>query len=143
MINTIESQTDKAIVIGAGFGGLACIRKLRKSPSYRITLIDRNPYHLFAPLLYQVATAGLPEDDIAFPVRTAFREIEFIRGEVSSVNKETSSIMLKDNRTISFDHLIMAVGSFATILMFFMQPLLSLSVTADTDAWYSRCAGRS
>jgi NADH dehydrogenase len=106
-----SNEKQHVVIVGAGFGGLACIRKLRKSPSYRITLIDRNPYHLFAPLLYQVATAGLPEDDIAFPVRTAFREIEFIRGEVLSVNKETSTIMLKDDRTISFDHLIMAVGS--------------------------------
>ncbi len=61
-----------AVVIGAGFGGLACAKKLRKSDSYSVTLIDRNPYQLFSPLLYQVATASLPEDDIAFPVRTAY-----------------------------------------------------------------------
>jgi NADH dehydrogenase FAD-containing subunit len=60
-----------AVVIGAGFGGLACAKKLRKSDYHSVTLIDRNPYQLFSPLLYQVATASLPEDDIAFPVRTA------------------------------------------------------------------------
>ena len=61
------------VIVGAGFGGLACARKLRRSSAHRVTMIDRHPYHLFSPLLYQVATAGLPEDDIAFPVRTAFR----------------------------------------------------------------------
>jgi NADH dehydrogenase len=106
-----EASKKHVVIVGAGFGGLACVRKLRKSPSYRVTLIDRNPYHLFAPLLYQVATAGLPEDDIAFPVRTAFREIEFIRSEVSKVDRDANTLTLKDNRVINFDHLVMAVGS--------------------------------
>ena len=82
-----EQSTKKhAVVIGAGFGGLACAKKLRKSDVYSVTLIDRNPYQLFSPLLYQVATASLPEDDIAFPVRTAYREVQFVRGDVKSVD---------------------------------------------------------
>ena len=67
------------VIVGAGFGGLACAKKLRKSSAYSVTLVDRNPYQLFSPLLYQVATASLPEDDISFPVRTAYREVQFIR----------------------------------------------------------------
>lgn len=76
-----------AVVVGAGFGGLACAKKLRKSDVYSVTLIDRNPYQLFSPLLYQVATASLPEDDIAFPVRTAYREVQFVRGEVKMLTQ--------------------------------------------------------
>lgn len=99
------------VIVGAGFGGLACARALRKSKTYQVTLIDRNPYHLFSPLLYQVATAGLPEDDIAFPIRTAFREVNFIRAEVAAIDKTTSTLRLKDQREIKFDHLVVAVGS--------------------------------
>ena len=75
-----------AVVIGAGFGGLACAKKLRKSPSYTVTLIDRNPYQLFSPLLYQVSTASLPEDDIAFPVRMAYQDVQFVRAEVTNID---------------------------------------------------------
>jgi len=102
------------VIIGAGFGGLACARKLRRSPSYRITLIDRHPYHLFSPLLYQVATAGLPEDDIVFPVRTAFREVKFVRAEVTAIDTTSKTLTLNGDRSINFDHLVLAVGSQGT-----------------------------
>jgi NADH dehydrogenase len=103
-----------AVVIGAGFGGLACAKKLRKSPSYSVTLIDRNPYQLFSPLLYQVATASLPEDDIAFPVRTAYREVQFVRAEVTNIDPVKKEVLLSTGKTISYDDLILAVGSEGT-----------------------------
>lgn len=110
-----EQSTKKhAVVIGAGFGGLACAKKLRKSDVYSVTLIDRNPYQLFSPLLYQVATASLPEDDIAFPVRTAYREVQFVRGDVKSIDANTKEITLSTGKTISYDDLILAVGSEGT-----------------------------
>lgn len=99
------------VIIGAGFGGLACARKLRKSRTFRVTLVDRHPYHLFAPLLYQVATAGLPEDDIAFPVRTAFREVTFVRAEVTSIDADNKRLVLSGDRQLDFDQLVIAVGS--------------------------------
>jgi NADH dehydrogenase len=104
----------EVVVIGAGFGGLACARKLRKSSAYRVTLIDRNPYQLFSPLLYQVATASLPEDDIAFPVRTAYREVQFIRAEVTIIDTEAKSITLSTGKTMAYDDLVLAVGSEGT-----------------------------
>jgi NADH dehydrogenase len=109
-------QTPKkhAVVIGAGFGGLACAKKLRKSPSYSVTLIDRNPYQLFSPLLYQVSTASLPEDDIAFPVRTAYRDVQFVRAEVTNIDATKKEIALSNGKTISYDDLILAVGSEGT-----------------------------
>lgn len=103
-----------AVVIGAGFGGLACAKKLRKSDSYSVTLIDRNPYQLFSPLLYQVATASLPEDDIAFPVRTAYKDVQFVRAEVTNVDAIKKELMLSNGKTISYDDLILAVGSEGT-----------------------------
>ena len=104
----------EVVIVGAGFGGLACARKLRKSSSFRVTLIDRNPYQLFSPLLYQVATASLPEDDIAFPVRTAYREVQFVRGDVTSIDTTGKLITLSNGRTIAFDDLVLAVGSEGT-----------------------------
>jgi NADH dehydrogenase len=103
-----------AVVIGAGFGGLACAKKLRKSPAYSVTLIDRNPYQLFSPLLYQVSTASLPEDDIAFPVRTAYRDVQFVRAEVTNIDAIKKEIALSNGKTISYDDLILAVGSEGT-----------------------------
>lgn len=104
----------EVVVIGAGFGGLACARKLRKSSAYRVTLIDRNPYQLFSPLLYQVATASLPEDDIAFPVRTAYREVQFVRAEVTNIDTEAKCITLNNGKTMAYDDLVLAVGSEGT-----------------------------
>jgi len=103
-----------AVIIGAGFGGLACAKKLRKSPSYTVTLIDRNPYQLFSPLLYQVSTASLPEDDIAFPVRTAYRDVQFVRAEVTNIDAIKKEVVLSSGKTISYDDLILAVGSEGT-----------------------------
>ena len=102
------------VIIGAGFGGLACAKKLRKSVAYSVTLIDRNPYQLFSPLLYQVATASLPEDDIAFPVRTAYREVEFIRAEVTNIDLANKSLTLSTGKTVGYDDLVLAVGSEGT-----------------------------
>jgi NADH dehydrogenase len=103
-----------AVVIGAGFGGLACAKKLRKSGSYSVTLIDRNPYQLFSPLLYQVATASLPEDDIAFPVRTAYKDVQFVRAEVTNIDATRKELTLSNGKIISYDDLILAVGSEGT-----------------------------
>ena len=106
-----QSGEKQVVIVGAGFGGLACAKKLRKSRSCRVTLIDRNPYQLFSPLLYQVATASLPEDDIAFPIRTAYREVQFVRGEVSNIDTTAKTLTMLNGKTISYDDLILAVGS--------------------------------
>ena len=73
-------MTVKVLVVGAGFAGLTCAAKLAKLESVEVTIVDRHPYQLFAPLLNQVATGGLPEDDIAYPVRAAIPGVDFIRG---------------------------------------------------------------
>ena len=76
------------VIVGAGFGGLQAAQKLAKAPVY-ITLIDRQNYHLFQPLLYQVAIAGLVPSQIAYPLRTIFRHqknLTFQMGEVKAID---------------------------------------------------------
>lgn len=104
----------KILVVGAGFGGLACAKRLAKSESVSVTLIDKHPYQLFSPLLYQVATGGLPEDDIAYPVRAAINNLDFIKSEVKRIDSEKNQIQFADNRIMDFDHLVLATGSTGT-----------------------------
>ena len=63
----------RVVIVGAGFGGLACARALAGKP-VEVTLLDRNNYHLFTPLLYQVASSLLNPSEIAYPIRTVFRK---------------------------------------------------------------------
>jgi NADH:ubiquinone reductase (H+-translocating) len=104
----------KVVVVGAGFAGLETAKALRKSKSVDVTLIDRHPYQLFSPLLYQVATGALPEDDIAYPVRAAIPGISFIRGDVVRIDPQDREIQLFHGQTVSYDHLVLATGSFGT-----------------------------
>ncbi len=109
-----EVAKSKILVIGAGFGGLTAAAKLAKQESVHVTVIDRHSYQLFSPLLYQVATGGLPEDDIAYPVRSAIPGVDFIRGDVVKVSLEANNIRLEDGRVLYFDQLVLAVGSGGT-----------------------------
>src|ERR1700760_1016712 len=100
------------IVIGAGFGGLNAVSAL-KGAGVTITLIDRRNHHLFQPLLYQVATAGLSPSQIATPIRTILRKqknAEVLLGTVDSVDKEKRPVPL-DGHAINYDWLIIATGA--------------------------------
>lgn len=100
--------------MGAGFGGLSCAKILAQYKSFETTLVDRHPYQLFSPLLYQVATGGLPEDDIAYPVRAAIQNLNFIKSEVKKIDPDKNQIQFSDNRILEFDHLVLATGSTGT-----------------------------
>ncbi len=100
------------VVVGAGFGGLACVNKLRNLP-VRITLIDRHNYHLFQPLLYQIATAALSPADVATPIRGLFRKdgnVRVVLGEVSGVDSEAKTLTF-DRNSMDYDHLVLATGA--------------------------------
>jgi NADH:ubiquinone reductase (H+-translocating) len=102
----------RVVIVGAGFGGIACARALRHAPA-SITLIDRQNYHLFQPLLYQVATAGLSPADIAIPIRTIFRDqfnAKVILATVSGVDTGRREV-LADGLSIPYDHLVIATGA--------------------------------
>ncbi len=104
----------RVVIVGAGFAGLSCARGLAETPGVHVTLIDRHPYQLFAPLLYQVATGGLPEDDIAYPVRAAIPGIDFRRGDVVRISPEAHTLRLANGNVLEWDELVLAVGSVGT-----------------------------
>lgn len=99
------------VIVGAGFGGLRAARALRNAP-VNVILIDRRNYHLFQPLLYQVATAGLSPDEIAYPVRAIFqrqRNLKFRLAEVSAIDFTAKQLTLSTG-VLSYDYLILAIG---------------------------------
>ncbi len=102
----------RIVIVGAGFGGLAAAEGLKRLP-VDVTLIDRQNHHLFQPLLYQVATAGLSPADIAWPVRHVLRRqanARVLMGEVTAVDPARKVVML-DAGPIAYDYLVLATGA--------------------------------
>src|SRR5690348_2644347 len=100
------------VIIGGGFGGLDAARALDGSP-VRVTLIDRHNYHLFQPLLYQVATASLSPGDIASPIRWVLRHqrnAEVLLAEARAIDPAARTVTL-DRGSLTYDYLIVAAGS--------------------------------
>lgn len=111
-VTTGEESYPHVVIIGAGFAGLSAARKLGSFP-VRVTVVDRRNHHLFQPLLYQVATAGLSPANIAMPIRAILRRqknTEVLLGEVSGIDLESRTVLLRD-RTLKFDFLIVATGA--------------------------------
>jgi NADH dehydrogenase len=105
-------NTPHIIIIGAGFGGMKAAQKLAGKP-VRVTLIDKRNYHLFQPLLYQVATAGISPHEIAYPVRAIFqrhKNIEFFMSRVSGVDFERK-VVCTEQGEVGYDYLVIAAGA--------------------------------
>ncbi|MBX5204099.1 NAD(P)/FAD-dependent oxidoreductase [Rhizobium sp. NZLR1] len=101
------------VVVGGGFAGLQLINDLKGVPT-RITLIDRRNHHLFQPLLYQVATTLLATSEIAWPIRSLYRnrsEVTTLLGEVVSVDAKANELSLSNGEAISYDSLVLATGA--------------------------------
>jgi len=100
------------VVIGCGFAGLTAAKALAKLP-VQLTLIDRRNHHLFQPLLYQVATAGLSPADISMPIRAVFRgrrKVRVLMDEVTAIDVESRAVKMGDHR-VAYDVLIVATGA--------------------------------
>jgi NADH dehydrogenase/putative oxidoreductase len=100
------------VIVGAGFAGLACVARLR-SRQVNVTLIDKRNFHLFQPLLYQVATASLSPGDIATPIRGHLRDASNVRVLYQSVTGvvTTSKVVVTDQGTVPYDFLVVATGA--------------------------------
>ena len=101
----------KVVILGAGFGGLTAARGLDRIAD--VTLVDRHNFQTFLPLLYQVSTAGLAADHVAYPIRGALRKtkVKFRMGSPISVDHKNRSVKLDSSEVLDFDYLIVALGS--------------------------------
>ena len=109
-----DGPTTRVVIVGGGFAGVACAASLAKHDDIHVTLIDKNDYHQFQPLLYQVATSMLGAGDIAFPLRkiaAEFDGFEAHRREVASIDPKAKSVTTVSGDTFSGDYLVLAAGS--------------------------------
>jgi NADH dehydrogenase len=109
----IRSGPARVVIVGGGFAGLHAARTLRRAPA-AVTLVDRRNHHLFLPLLYQVATAGLNPGDIARPIRRILRRqpnVAVILGELARVDSAARQVILSDGAALAYDFLILACGA--------------------------------
>ncbi|MEO7390625.1 MAG: NAD(P)/FAD-dependent oxidoreductase [Ramlibacter sp.] len=112
-MTSMNNNNPRVVIIGCGFGGLEAARAL-KDASVQIALVDKTNHHLFQPLLYQVATAGLSAPAIAAPVRHLFRDqanVTTLLGEVTAIDVDGREVLLKDGPSLPYDHLIVAAGA--------------------------------
>lgn len=108
----MPSALPRVVVIGAGFGGLAAVRALRRAP-VEITLVDRRNHHLFQPLLYQVATGGLSPGEIAYPIRAVLRRqknAQVLLAEATGIDLTQRRVTLADG-FLDYDFLVVAAGA--------------------------------
>jgi len=112
-ISRSDAAPPRVVIVGAGFGGLWAAKTLANAP-VEVVVIDRENYHLFQPLLYQVATAGLSPADIAAPIRGivgAYRNVTVLLGEIVGVDAEARAVSIMGGRHVSYDYLILATGA--------------------------------
>ncbi|EDX86946.1 FAD dependent oxidoreductase, putative [Synechococcus sp. PCC 7335] len=110
---TGKKSPHHVVIVGGGFGGLYAAKALGKA-NVKVTLIDKRNFHLFQPLLYQVATGGLSAGDISSPLRSVLskqKNVQVLMGEVTGIEPTTQIVTLKNGETVSYDSLIVATGS--------------------------------
>src|SRR6266852_1720342 len=106
-------EKHRVVILGGGFGGLAAAQKLKRA-SVDVTLIDRRNFHLFQPLLYQVATGSLSPGEIAAPLRGVLskqKNVQVLMGEAVDVDPQAKRVSLRDGATFEYDSLIVATGT--------------------------------
>ncbi len=109
---SLSARRPRVVIVGAGFGGLACVRALRCAP-VEVTLVDRHNYHVFTPFLYQLATALLEPAEVAQPVRQLLHRVpnaEFRMATVTGVDFERR-VVLTDRGELPYDHLVLGAGA--------------------------------
>src|SRR5499427_7494668 len=112
-MNTNGSR-EHVVIVGGGFAGLACARKLAKSDDVRVTLLDKNNYHQFQPLLYQLATSQLATGDVATSIRQSLgshTNVDVKKVEVTAVDPKTRTVTTREGQSYQGDFLVLAAGS--------------------------------
>ncbi|MFD0599841.1 NAD(P)/FAD-dependent oxidoreductase [Catellatospora coxensis] len=110
----MSERSTHVVVIGGGFAGVACARTLTGQPDIRVTLLDRNGYHQFQPLLYQVATAELDPADVSYDLEQMFAEHDNVQvrtADVVAIDPQTHTVSLADGDTVTGDVLVLAAGA--------------------------------
>src|SRR5271169_21203 len=105
-------EKHRVVILGGGFGGLNAAQKLRRAP-VETTLIDRRNFHLFQPLLYQVATGSLSPGEIAAPLRGVLgnhKNTRVLLGEAADIDPQSKKVILRDGAAFEYDSLIVATG---------------------------------
>ena len=112
MINISDSDKKRVVIIGAGFGGLTLARKLARQ-NFQVILIDKNNYHQFQPLFYQVAMSGLEPSSIVFPLRKTFQRRKNVIIRVTEVERidPAAGIVHTSLGSLKYDHLVLAIGA--------------------------------
>src|SRR5215467_3548326 len=109
-----NSSRPHVVIVGGGFAGLACARKLAKSDDVRVTLLDKNNYHQFQPLLYQLATSQLATGDVATSIRQSLGDhanVDVKMVEVTAVDPKTRTVTTREGQSYQGDFLVLAAGS--------------------------------
>src|SRR5262245_18055792 len=107
------ASSHRVVIVGGGFGGLNAALSLKHAP-VEVTLVDRRNFHLFQPLLYQVATGGLSPANIASPLRSVLerqRNARVVLGEVQGMDVAGRRVLLDGNASLPYDTLVLATGS--------------------------------
>jgi NADH:ubiquinone reductase (H+-translocating) len=111
-MSSFDATSPRVVIIGAGFGGLSTAKQLAQTP-FNVTIVDRHNFHLFQPLLYQVATAGLSPGDIASPIGGILcrqKNAKVILAKVSGIDTRRSEVCA-EGRRIPYDYLVVATGA--------------------------------
>ena len=114
-----HADRHRVLIVGGGFGGLYAARKLSRDERVTVTLVDRRNFHLFQPLLYQVATGALSPGEIAQPLRSIFRKrpnTTVLLGEAVALDPVKREVGMSDGGPIGYDSLIVATGDAALVL---------------------------
>lgn len=109
----MEQNIKKVVIVGGGFGGVRLIKKLENDPRFQVTLVDKNNYHFFPPLLYQVSTAFIENSNISYPFRRMFqnkKNLRFHLGSLLRINPDQKTIET-DSGTLPYDYLVIGMGT--------------------------------
>jgi NADH dehydrogenase len=113
----VDRARHRVLIVGGGFAGLYATRSLRSDPEVAVTLLDRRNFHLFQPMLYQVATGALSPGEIAQPLRSILsrqRNATVILGEAVGIDVDRHEVLVSDGGPIQYDTLIVATGAHHT-----------------------------